>query len=141
MIKTVREKLLENRIARLEKLIMGDSKRSTNESLPRSGMTFGNILKMLMGTRNMSETLDDIESMTDIHFQVADEAGLADEVAGLEFISDHWDDICRVSVEKGMGGGGSDDVKVSVAGITLGFDWIDEEAYESRKQPVRRTRR
>lgn len=144
MVKTVREKLLENRIARLEKLIIGNSKRTVNEGMPRSGMTLGEIMKMLMGTTDDHETLDDIESMTDIHFQVAEVAGLEDEYAALDFMADHWDDKCRVVVNKGMGGGGSDDVNISFAGITIGLDWLDEdeeEAYESRKQPVRRTRR
>lgn len=140
-MKTVYEKLLENRIARLEKLI-GNSKRAVNESLPRTGMTLGEIMRMFMGTMSNRQTLDDIESTTDIHFQVADAAGLEDEYEGLDFIADHWRDKCYVFVNKGMGDSGSDEVNISFADITISLDWLneDEDAYESCKRSVRRTR-
>lgn len=119
-----RKSILEKRIARLERLT------AKNESYPRSGETLGEVVAKLVGNNNPSNVravLRDVKSMTDLHYIIADEIGLSDENQAIAWMADRWDDPCRIRVNLGQGGGGSDEVQITVDGETFSVDWVDED--------------
>ena len=146
-MKTVREKLLENRIARLEKLICSKHKRKVCEEAPREGrMIVRDILAQYAGT----DGVDDAElyeelTNTDVLSLMIDDLGLdPDEyLEDAKSMQDILDSSCRVR-NLGLNQWGNYDVEVQVPGLgSFTLDWVaDEDSYdESCNRRTRNIRR
>ena len=121
MVKTLKEKMLERRIARLEKLVTSNKRRKF-ESRTR---TLGDILSLyahMVGERPI-DVLKELNRTTDVVDEVVPYA--ENKCKAMDWILRHWDYTCDTRVLRGAASGGYDIVQCSCDGEEFEIDFMD----------------